>query len=111
MDKQRDIIIERLEQKLKERDRIIAEMPQPYSVMAEDRIAALETKVKELKEGMHGILDELLYQKTIIEEIQQEISPNPKGHRDIISSEYIIAGNTSKVHSGCGKQAEIIVAE
>lgn len=114
MDKQRDIIIERLEQKLKERDQVIAEMVGSTSVDVE-RIVLLETKVKELKEDMHGILDELLYQKAIIEEMQQKLESNPKNRRNIRNSrnsghtEYIIAESTPKAHSERGEQGEVII--
>ncbi len=114
MDKQRDIIIERLEQKLKERDQVIVEMVGSTSVDV-GRIVLLETRVKELKEDMHGILDELLYQKAIIGEMQQKLESNPKNRRNIRNdrnnghTEYIIAESTPTSHSERSGQDDAII--
>ena len=108
MDKQRDILIERLEEKVKARDHTITEMAKSPS-MDEDRVAALEVAVKELKGSMAGILDELLYQRSLIEEMQQKDAPDPKERKEIESTEYIIAENTPGAHRGRGKEDDIIV--
>ena len=108
MDKQRDILIERLEQKVKDRDHTITEMANS-SPVAEDRIAALERTVKELKDGMAGILDELLYQKSLIDEMQQKDAPDPEEEKEIESTEYIIAENTPETYQGRGRKDDIIV--
>ena len=108
MDKQRDILIERLEEKVKARDHTIAEMAKSPHV-AEDRIAALEVTVKELKGSMAGILDELLYQRSLIEEMQQKDAPDPEEEKKIESTEYIIAENTPETYRGRGKEDDIIV--
>ena len=108
MDKQRDILIERLEEKVKARDHTIAEMAKSPPV-AEDRIAALETTVKELKGGMAGILDELLYQRSLIDEMQQKDVPDPEERKEIESTEYIIAENTPETYQGRGRKDDIIV--
>jgi predicted Zn-dependent protease len=108
MDKQRDILIERLEEKVKARDHTIAEMARSPPV-AEDRIAALEATVKELKGSVTGMLDELLYQKSLIEEMQQKDAPDPKEEKKIESTEYIIAENTPETYRGRGKEDDIIV--
>ena len=108
MDKQRDILIERLEQKVKDRDHTITEMAKSPPV-AEDRIVALEMAVKELKNGMAGILDELLYQKSLIDEMQQKDAPDPEEEKEIESTEYIIAENTPRTHHGRGGTDDIIV--
>ena len=108
MDKQRDILIERLEEKVKARDHTITEMAKSPSV-AEDRIAALEATVKELKGSIAGILDELLYQRSLIEEMQQKDTPDPDEGGEIESTEYIIAENTSETYRGRGKEDDIIV--
>ncbi|MCK4811667.1 MAG: hypothetical protein KAS74_05290, partial [Methanosarcinales archaeon] len=72
MNKQRDVLIERLEQKLMARAKTIAEMARsPSAPESGDRIAALEAQVRELKTDVHALLNELLYQKTIIKELQQ----------------------------------------
>jgi len=108
MDKQRDILIERLEHKVKARDHTIAEMAKsPHA--AEDRIAALEMTVKELKDGMAGILDELLYQKSLIDEMQQKEASDPEEAEEIESTEYIIAENTPEPYPGRGRKDDIIV--
>ncbi len=109
MDKQRDILIERLEQQLKERDRMITEMPKS-SPVTDNRIAALEREVKELKEDMRGILNELIDQKVIIKEIQNKKSSNPKRHRDTISDAYIVAGNAPETHPERDEKGKIIIA-
>jgi uncharacterized coiled-coil protein SlyX len=108
MDKQRDILIERLEEKVKARDHTIAEMAKSPPV-AEDRIAALEVTVKELKDGMAGILDELLYQRSLIDEMQQKDTPDPEEEKEIESTEYIIAENTRETYQGRGRKDDIIV--
>ncbi|MEA1896000.1 MAG: hypothetical protein U9N36_12575 [Euryarchaeota archaeon] len=108
MDKQRDILIERLEEKVKARDHTIAEIARSPPV-AEDRIAAIEATVKELKVSMAGILDELLYQRSLIEDLQQKDAPDPKEEKEIESTEYIIAENTPATHRGHGKGDDIIV--
>jgi len=108
MDKQRDILIERLEHKLKERDHTIAGMTKS-SPVAEDRIAALEMAMKELKDGMTGILDELLYQRSLIDEMQQKDTPDPEEGKEIESTEYIIAENTPETYQGRGRKDDIIV--
>jgi len=108
MDKQRDILIERLEEKVKARDHTIAEMAKSPHV-AEDRIAALEVTVKELKGSMAGILDELLYQRSLIEEMQQKDAPDLEERKEIESTEYIIAENTPETYRGRGKEDDIIV--
>ena len=108
MDKQRDILIERLEEKVKARDHTIAEMAKSPPV-AEDRIAALEVTVKELKGGMAGILDELLYQKSLIDEMQRNDAPAPEEAEEIESTEYIIAENTPETYPGRGRKDDIIV--
>ncbi|MEA3282343.1 MAG: hypothetical protein U9Q68_07245 [Euryarchaeota archaeon] len=108
MDKQRDILIERLEEKVKDRDHAIAEMAKSPHV-AEDRIAALEVTVKELKGSMAGILDELLYQRSLIEELQQKDAPDPEEEKEIDSTEYIIAENTPETYRARGKGDDIIV--
>ena len=108
MDKQRDILIERLEEKVKARDHTIAEMAKSPPV-AEDRIAALEATVKELKGSIAGILDELLYQRSLIEEMQQKDTPDPEEKKEIDSTEYIIAENTPETYRGRGKEDDIIV--
>ncbi len=108
MHKQRDILIERLEEKVKARDHTIAEMAKSPSV-AGDRIAALEMTVKELKDGMAGILDELLYQKSLIDEMQQKEAPDPEEAEEIESTEYIIAENTPETYHGRGRKDDIIV--
>lgn len=130
MDKQRDILIERLEQKLVERDRTIAEMskpspatppatataspPTPPSATAspavEDRITTLEGTVMELKKEVRGLLDELLYQKTVISEMQQKSESGQKSRRNIKSAEYIVAESTSEARSGYDEQDGIIIA-
>ncbi|KAF5415366.1 MAG: hypothetical protein C5S48_06090 [Candidatus Methanogaster sp.] len=107
MDKQRDILIERLEEKVKDRDHTIAEMAKsPHA--GEDRIAALEVAVKELKGSMAGILDELLYQRSLIEELQKKDAPAPEEEK-IDSTEYIIAENTPETYRARGKGDDIIV--
>ena len=108
MDKQRDILIERLEQKLKERDQRIAEMAKSPPVV-EDRITALEMEVKELKDFVYGILDELLYQKSVIDEMGQKDAPIPEGKGDIESTEYIIAENAPEMHSEHDGQDDSII--
>ena len=108
MDKQRDILIERLEEKVKARDHTIAEMARSPPV-AEDQIVALEMTVKELKGSMAGILDELLYQRSLIEEMQQKDTPDPEEKKEIDSTEYIIAENTPETYRGRGKEDDIIV--
>ncbi|PXF58267.1 MAG: hypothetical protein C4B59_13595 [Candidatus Methanogaster sp.] len=108
MDKQRDILIERLEEKVKDRDHTIAEMAKSPPV-AEDRIAALEMTVKELKGSVAGILDELLYQRSLIEDMQQKDAPDPEEKKEIESTEYIIAENTPETYRGRGKEDDIIV--
>jgi hypothetical protein len=108
MDKQRDILIERLEEKVKARDHTIAEMAES-SPVAEDRIAALEMTVKELKDGMAGILDELLYQRSLIDEMQQKDTPDPEEEKEIESTEYIIAENIRETYQGRGRKDDIIV--
>lgn len=108
MDKQRDILIERLEQKVKDRDHTIAGMVKS-SPVAEDRIAALEMAVKELKGSMAGILDELLYQKSLIDEMQQKDAADPEEKKEIDSTEYIIAENTPETYQGRGRKDDIIV--
>ena len=109
MDKQRDILIERLEQKLKERDQRIAEMVKSPPV-AEDRITALEMEVKELKDFVYGILDELLYQKSVIDEMGQKGVSIPEEQGDIESTEYIIAENAPEMHSEYdGRDDSIII--
>jgi len=108
MDKQRDILIERLEEKVKARDHTITEMAKS-SPVAEDRIAALEVTVKELKGSMAGLLDELLYQRSLIDEMQQKDTPNPEEEKEIESTEYIIAENTPRTHHGRGGTDDIIV--
>ncbi len=108
MDKQRDILIERLEQKVKDRDHTITEMAKS-SPGAEDRIAALEMTVKELKGGMAGILDELLYQRSLIDEMKQKDAPDPEEKKEIESTEYIIAENTPETYQGRGRKDDIIV--
>ncbi|RLG29483.1 hypothetical protein DRO03_07175 [Methanosarcinales archaeon] len=108
MDKQRDILIERLEEKVKARDHTIAEMAKSPPV-TEDRIAALEATVKELKGSIAGILDELLYQRSLIEEMQQKDTPDPEEKKEIDSTEYIIAENTPETYRGRGKEDDIIV--
>ncbi|HDJ38554.1 MAG TPA: hypothetical protein ENF24_05160 [Methanosarcinales archaeon] len=117
MDKQRDILIERLEQKLVERDRTIAEMSKPSSATAssaasavEDRITTLEGTVMELKKEVRGMLDELLYQKTVISEMQQRIESGQKSRRNVKSAEYIVAESTSEAHSGYDERDGIIIA-
>lgn len=117
MDKQRDILIERLEQKLVERDRTIAEMSKPSSAKpssaasaVEDRITTLEGTVMELKKEVRGMLDELLYQKTVISEMQQRIESGQKSRRNVKSAEYIVAESTSEAHSGYDEQDGIIIA-
>lgn len=119
MDKQRDILIERLEQKLVERDRTIAEMSKPSpatpppaiaSSAVEDRITTLEGTVMELKKEVHGLLDELLYQKTVISEMQQKSESGQKNRRNIKSAEYIVAESTSEARSGYDEQDGIIIA-
>ena len=109
MDKQRDILIERLEQQLKERDQMITEMAKSSPVTG-DRIAALEREVKELREDMRGILNELLDQKAIIEEIQHKKSSTPKRYREVRSAEYIVAENTPEMNPERDEKGEIIVA-
>jgi len=113
MDKQRDILIERLEQKLKERDQRIAEMvkspPVAEDRVAEDRITALEMEVKELKDFVYGILDELLYQKSVIDEMEQKDVSIPEDKGDIESTEYIIAENTPEMRSEYGRQDDSIL--
>ncbi len=108
MDKQRDILIERLEQKVMDRDHTIAEMAKS-SPVAEDRIAALEVTVKELKGGMAGILDELLYQRSLIDEMRQKDTPDPEEEKEIESAEYIIAENTPETYQGRRRKDDIIV--
>ncbi len=108
MDKQRDILIERLEQKVKDRDHTITEMTKS-SPVAEDRIAALEVTVKELKGSMAGILDELLYQKSLIDEMQRKDAPDPEEEKEIEATEYIIAENTPETYRGRGRNDDIIV--
>ena len=115
MDKQRDILIERLEQKLVERDRTIAEMSKPSSASSaasavEDRITTLEGTVMELKKEVRGMLDELLYQKTVISEMQQRIESGQKSRRNVKSAEYIVAESTSEAHSGYDERDGIIIA-
>ncbi len=108
MDKQRDILIERLEQKVKDRDHTIADMAKS-SPVAEDRIASLEATVKELKGSIAGILDELLYQRSLIDEMQQKDTPDPKEEEEIDSTEYIIAENTPETYQGRGRKGDSIV--
>ncbi|MEA1869993.1 MAG: hypothetical protein U9N09_07625 [Euryarchaeota archaeon] len=108
MHKQRDILIERLEEKVKARDHTIAEMAKSPPV-AGDRIAALEMTVKELKDCMAGILDELLYQKSLIDEMQRKDAPDPEEEKEIEPTEYIIAENTPETYPGRGRKDDIIV--
>lgn len=109
MDKQRDILIERLEQKLKQRDQRIAEMEKSPPV-AEDRITALEMEVKELKDFVYGILDELLYQKSVIDGMGQKDATDPEEEREIESAEYIIAENAPEMRSEYdGRDDSIII--
>ncbi len=110
MNKQRDILIERLEQKLMERDQVIAEMARPQSV-SDDRIVALEAQVRELKTDVHALLNELLYQKTIIEELQQGGTSGQIKRGVNRSTEYIIAENTPGAYPGNTGQSDVIVVE
>ncbi len=110
MNKQRDILIERLEHKLMERDQVIAEMARPPSV-ADDRIAALEAQVRELKTDVHALLNELLYQKTIIKELQQGGTLDRREPGVNRSTEYIIAESTLKAYPGQDRQSDVIVVE
>jgi len=112
MNKQRDILIERLEQKLMERDQVIAEMTQsPPVPESSDRITALEAQVRELKTDVHALLNELLYQKTILKELQQGNAPKHKEREINQSTEYIIAESTPGAHSSYNRQSEVIVVE
>jgi hypothetical protein len=118
MNKQRDILIERLEQKLMERDQVIAEMIRPPSAPESgesgesgDRIAALEVQVRELKTDVHALLNELLYQKTILKELQQGNAPKHKERGINQSTEYIIAESTPGAHSSRNRQSDVIVVE
>ncbi|KAF5417208.1 MAG: hypothetical protein C5S49_03760 [Candidatus Methanogaster sp.] len=108
MDKQRDILIERLEQKVKDRDHTIADVAKS-SHIDEDRISALEATVKELKGSISGILDELLYQRSLIDEMPQKGTPDPKEEEEIDHTEYIIAENTPETYQGRGRKDDIIV--
>lgn len=110
MNKQRDILIERLEQKLMERDQMIAEMVRSQSV-PEDRIVALEAQVRELKTDVHALLDEVLYQKTVIKELQQAGTLDKRERGVNRSTEYIIAENTPRTHPGHDRQSDVIVVE
>lgn len=110
MNKQRDILIERLEQKLMERDQVIAEMARPQSV-SDDRIVALEAQVRELKTDVNALLNELLYQKTIIKELQQGETLDPRERGVNRSTEYIVAENTSGAYPGNAGQSDVIVVE
>lgn len=115
MNKQRDILIERLEQKLMERDQAIAEMTRspsaPESGESGDRIAALEAQVQELKTDVHALLNELLYQKTILKELQQGNAPQHTERGINQSTEYIIAESTPSAHSSRNRQSDVIVVE
>ncbi len=112
MNKQRDVLIERLEQKLMARDKTIAEMVRsPSAPESGDRIAALEAQVRELKTDVHALLNELLYQKTIIKELQQGDDSKHKERGINRSTEYIIAESTLKAYPGHERQSEVIVVE
>lgn len=112
MNKQRDILIERLEQKLMERDQAIAEMSRaPSAPESGDRIAALEAQVRELKTDVHALLNELLYQKTILKELQQGNAPQHTERGINQSTEYIIAESTPSAHSSRNRQSDVIVVE
>lgn len=112
MNKQRDILIERLEQKLMERDQAIAEMVRaPSAPESGDRIAALEAQVRELKTDVHALLNELLYQKTILKELQQGNAPQHTERGINQSTEYIIAESTPSAHSSRNRQSDVIVVE
>ena len=112
MNKQRDILIERLEHKLMERDQVIAEMTRaPSAPESGDRVAALEVQVRELKTDMHALLNELLYQKTILKELQLGNSPKHKERGINQSTEYIIAESTPSAHSSYNRQSDVIVVE
>ncbi len=112
MNKQRDILIERLEQKLMARDKTIAEMVRsPSAPESGDRIAALEVQVRELKTDVHALLNELLYQKTIIKELQQGDDSKHKERGINRSTEYIIAESTLKAYPGHDRQSDVIVVE
>ena len=65
--------------------------------------------VKELKDFVYGILDELLYQKSVIDEMGQKDVPIPEGKGDIESTEYIIAENTPEMHSEHDGQDDSII--
>lgn len=112
MNKQRDILIERLEQKLMERDQAIAEMTRsPSAPESGDRIDALEAQVRELKTDVHALLNELLYQKTILKELQQGNAPQHTERGINQSTEYIIAESTPSAHSSRNRQSDVIVVE
>ncbi|MEA1905393.1 MAG: hypothetical protein U9N12_00365 [Euryarchaeota archaeon] len=112
MNKQRDILIERLEQKLMARDTTIAEMARsPSAPESGDRIAALEAQVRELKTDVHALLNELLYQKTILKELQQGDTTKHKEREINPSTEYIIAESTISAHSRHNRQSDVIVVE
>ncbi len=110
MNKQRDILIERLEQKLMERDQVIAKMARPQSV-SDDRIVALEAQVRELKTDVHALLNELIYQKTIINELQQGGTLDQRERGVNRSTEYIVAENTPGAYQGNAGQSDVIVVE
>lgn len=112
MNKQRDILIERLEQKLMERDQAIAEMARaPPAPESGDRIDALEAQVRELKTDVHALLNELLYQKTILKELQQGNAPKHNERGINQSTEYIIAESTPSAHSSHNQPSDVIVVE
>jgi len=64
----------------------------------------------ELKKEVRGMLDELLYQKTVISEMQQRIESGQKSRRNVKSAEYIVAESTSEAHSGYDERDGIIIA-
>ncbi len=86
----RDILVERLEQKLVAKEREISELNDSLkeSIIAElkegmkedldfdKRISAIETKVKDIGLSFDGVMKELLDQKTIIQDIKKMFLKN-----------------------------------
>ncbi|MDF1557636.1 MAG: hypothetical protein P1P80_05590 [ANME-2 cluster archaeon] len=86
LNENRDILVERLEQKLVDKERQINELNNSLkeSIIAElregmkedldfdKRVSALETKVKDMGLSYDGVMKELLDQKTIIQDLKQK---------------------------------------
>ncbi|MCK4937761.1 MAG: hypothetical protein KAR85_04060 [Methanosarcinales archaeon] len=134
----RDILVERLEQKLVAKEREISELNDSLkeSIIAElregmkedldfdKRISAIETKVKDIRLSFDGVMKELLDQKTIIQDFKKmylkndvENSAKPVGQPDktnSLSNWYENAQKTKKPaepDEDVGLKSQYIIAE